>query len=47
MLGIFRPTEEFVKGGKEKVKRAVDVYNRFFSDDAPENIDFYYVEEYL
>lgn len=47
MLGIFRPTEEFVKGGKEKVKRAVEVYNRFFKPNAPENIDLYYVEDYL
>jgi hypothetical protein len=47
MLGIFRPTEEFVKGGRDKVKRAVEVYNKFFSDDATDDINFYYVEDYL
>jgi len=46
-LGIFRPTEEFVKGGRDKVKRAVEVYNKFFSKDATDDISFYYVEEYL
>lgn len=47
MLGIFRPTEEFVKGGRDKVKRAVDVYNKFFGDNPTDDINFYYVEEYL
>ncbi|MGB1269872.1 MAG: PD-(D/E)XK nuclease-like domain-containing protein [Flavobacteriaceae bacterium] len=47
MLGIFRPTEEFVKGGRDKVKRAVEVYHKFFSDDATDDINFYYVEDYL
>jgi len=42
-----RPTEEFVKGGRDKVKRAVEVYNKFFSKDATDDISFYYVEEYL
>jgi len=47
MLGIFRPTEEFVKGGRDKVKRAVEVYHKFFSDDATDDVNFYYVEDYL
>lgn len=47
MLGIFRPTEEFVKGGRDKVKRAVDVYDKFFGDNPTDDIGFYYVEDYL
>jgi hypothetical protein len=47
MLGIFRPTEEFVKGGRDKVKRAVDVYDKFFGDNPTDDISFYYVEDYL
>jgi hypothetical protein len=47
MLGIFRPTEEFVKGGRDKVKRAVDVYDKFFGDNPTDDINFYYVEDYL
>ena len=47
MLGIFRPTEDFIRGGREKVRRAVDVYNKFFSKDATDDINFFYVEDYL
>ncbi len=47
MLGIFRPTEEFIRGGADKVKRAVDVYNKFFGDNATEDINYFYVEDYL
>mgnify|MGYP003647989899 FL=1 len=47
MLGIFRPTEEFIKGGHEKVKRAVAVYHRFFGDNPSEEIQYYYVNEFL
>lgn len=47
MLGIFRPTEEFVRGGADKVRRAVDVYNKFFGDNATEDINYFYVEDYL
>jgi len=47
MLGIFRPTEDFIRGGREKVRKAVDVYNKFFSNDATEDINFFYVEDYL
>jgi hypothetical protein len=47
MLGIYKPTEEFIKGGRDKVKRAIDVYNKFFSEDSTEDVNFYYVEEYL
>ena len=47
MLGIFRPTEEFIQGGADKVRRAVDVYNKFFGDNATEDINYFYVEDYL
>lgn len=47
MLGIFRPTEEFIRGGADKVKKAVDVYNKFFGDNATEDINYFYVEDYL
>lgn len=47
MLGIFRPTEEFIRGGADKVRRAVDVYNKFFGDNSTEDINYFYVEDYL
>lgn len=47
MMGIFRPTEEFVKGGFNKVQRAIEVHNKFFSADAPNDIETFYYDEFL
>jgi hypothetical protein len=46
-LGIFRPTESFLRGGESKVERAVDVYRRYFSKDATDDIINYYIEDTL
>jgi uncharacterized pyridoxamine 5'-phosphate oxidase family protein len=46
-LGIFRPTESFVRGGELKVMKAVDVYNRFFGYNATEDIVNYFIDEEL
>ena len=46
-LGIFRPTENFVANGEAKVKRAVEVYNRYFGPNPSDNIDNYYIDETL
>lgn len=46
-LGIYRPTEEFLKRGEEKVVQAIEVYKKFFADNASENINDYYIEEEL
>lgn len=47
MLGIFRPTEEFVNRGEEKVERAIEVYHKFFGDNPTENIEYYFMDEML
>lgn len=44
-IGIFKPSEEFVQGGEQKVIRAIEVYDRFFGDNAVESIDDYFIEE--
>ena len=46
-LGIFRPTENFIKGGERKVEKAIEVYNRYFSDNATDDIANYYIDESL
>jgi len=46
-LGIFRPTENFIKGGEVKVAKAIEVYNKFFSDDSHDDIANYYIDETL
>jgi hypothetical protein len=40
-MGIYRPTEEFLLGGREKVFNAVLVYNKFFSQNPTEDIEQY------
>ena len=47
MLGIFKPSEEFVQRGAEKVAKAVEVYNNFFGENPKYDIDEYYVEATL
>jgi hypothetical protein len=47
MLGIYRPTEEFVKRGEEKVVRAIEVHKKFFGDNPTENLEYYYIDELL
>lgn len=47
VLGIFRPTEEFIKSGEEKVARAIEVYNKYFGDNPTDDIENYYIDEYL
>lgn len=47
VLGIFRPTEDFIKGGEAKVGRAIEVYNKYFSATPSDDIANYYIDEYL
>ena len=47
ILAVFKPTEVFVKGGEEKVARAIDMYQRYFSANPSDDIDNYYIDEFL
>jgi hypothetical protein len=47
VLGVFRPTEEFVTGGEYKVKRAIEVFRKYFGDAPTDDIDNYFVDEFL
>ncbi len=46
-LGIFKPTEQFLIGGREKVQKAIEVYNNFFIKDAKMEITQHITEEDL
>lgn len=46
-LGVYEPSEDFILGGRDKVQRAVAVYNKFFSNDATEDINNYFIQEML
>ena len=47
VLGIFRPTEDFVRGGEIKVGRAIEVFNKYFGATPTDDIVNYYIDEYL
>jgi len=47
VLGVFRPTDDFVKGGEAKVGRAIEVFNKYFSKTPTDDIANYYIDEYL
>lgn len=46
-MGIFESSEAFVQSGKDKVTRALEVYNTFFSADSKEDITNYFKYEVL
>lgn len=46
-LGVFRPGEDFIRRGKAKVEKAVEVYRKFFSPNATEDVKNHYVLEEL
>jgi hypothetical protein len=46
-LGIFRPTENFVKGGEAKVIRAIEVFDQYFGPNPSDDISNYYISETL
>lgn len=46
-LGVYEPSEEFILGGRDKVMRAIEVYKKFFSKDATEDINNYFIQDTL
>jgi hypothetical protein len=46
-LGVFEPSEDFILGGRDKVMRAIEVYKKFFSKDATEDINNYFIQDVL
>ena len=46
-LGMFVPTEEFLARGEEKVVKAIEVYNKFCSEEKTQDLGSYYIREEL
>jgi hypothetical protein len=46
-LGIYHPSQTFLMNGKEKVERAIEVYNKFYGKNAKEDIENYIIKEVL
>ena len=47
LLGHFITTDEFLERGEEKVKTAVEVYDKYFGDDPSEDIESFYIKDVL
>lgn len=47
VLGVFRPTEDFVRSGEAKVSRAIEVFSKYFGNAPTDDIVNYYIDEYL
>lgn len=46
-LGVFRPTDTFVAGGASKVADAIDIYNKYFSEESVLDVEDHYIDETL
>jgi hypothetical protein len=46
-LGIFNPTESFIRSGEEKVMKAISIYNTYFGEYATDDIDNHCIRETL
>ena len=46
-LGIFECSDSFLRGGQEKVEQAVEVYQKYFSNEATEDIHSYIHKQVL
>ena len=44
VLGIFRPTENFLASGEAKVAAAVEVYNKYFGKNSTEEVQNFYID---
>jgi len=41
-LGVFETTADFIEKGAVKVQKALEVYNKFFGEDATDDVNQYY-----
>jgi hypothetical protein len=46
-LGVYIPSEDFLKNGRDKVENAIFIYNTFFSENSTEDINQHIIYETL
>lgn len=46
-LAVFEPTDDFILGGKDKVLRAIEIYEKFYGKNKTEDINNYFIKETL
>ena len=47
LLGHFTTTDEFIERGEEKVRRAVEVYEKYFGENPTDDIESFYIKDVL
>lgn len=47
MMGMYEPSDDFIRRGRDKVERAIEVHNKFFGPDATHNIETFYIKQTL
>ena len=47
VLGIFKPSPEFIESGERKVARAIEVFSKYFGAAPTDNIDNYHIDTWL
>ena len=47
VLSWWDVSAEALVNGEEKVKRATEIYNKYYSDDATEKISEFFVEDFI
>lgn len=46
-IGVFTPSPTFLDSGEQKVIKAVEIYNTYFSMDAQQSIEDYFIQDTL
>lgn len=46
-MGMYETSEDFIRRGRDKVERALEVYERFFGANATHNIETFYIKDTL
>ena len=46
-MGMYETSEDFIRRGRDKVERALEVHDRFFGPDATHTIETFYIQETL
>jgi hypothetical protein len=46
-VGIYHCSDEFIKGGEDKVRMAVEVHEKYFGASATEDVENYFINETL
>ena len=47
VLGVFKPTMDFIDSGEAKVSKAIEVFSKYFGNNPTDDIENYFIDEFL